>query len=536
MLFKWPPLAGAAATLSFSAVAFMGTTHGVRIPVNIAIRPQPHGVVVSPIAIGVNASAYDRDLQAMALPLLLRRAGVALIRFPGGSLADQYDWQTNTDVVARQPEAVTFNQFVHLVDQAGATAMITVNYGSGAVIGRQTHITGAELAAQWVSYANRVHHDRIRYWEIGNEVYGNGTYGFNWETDDHCHTVNGERVNLTNEPSQTYGCGPLAYAENAKRYIDAMKAADPRITIGIVLTAAGAPNNWPNNVTNTQSPATWNQTVLSTLGSAIGFADIHWYPQNPSSVIPPGPSNAGLLNSTREIPRAVATLRHEFAAWAHDPHLPIMVTETNSVSSNPGHQTLSVVNALFLDQDYLTWLENGVVNVDWWQIHNGLVTTGDNGATNEIGQPISGNARYGDYGLLSNGSCGTTPSGARVCEPPAETPFSSYDGLLMLHHMLQAGDVFLDTVASHSWVQAFAVLNPRLHIVHLLVVNDSPTVADMLHVEMCGYSIRNTASAWVYGPDPTGIKRLVGFDAVRRAMTFLAPYSEMLLTLSHDNP
>ncbi len=40
----------------------------------------------------------------------------------------------------------------------------------------------------------------------------------------------------------------------------------------------------------------------------------------------------------------------------------------------------------------------------------------------------------------------------------------------------------------------------------------------------------------MYGPDPTGIKHLVGTDAVRRAMTFLAPYSEVLLTLSYGNP
>ncbi len=206
-------------------------------------------------------------------------------------------------------------------------AMVTVDYGAGNTIGQRdgSGETGPQIAADWVRYANIQHHYGIKYWEIGSEVHGNGTYGANWEADDHCTT-----------------------------------------------TPTGGP------------------VVLTALGRRSGFADVHWYPQNPSNLTPPGPTDAGLLAGTAQIPAPVSALR----------------TESDSGSSSPGRRTQSVVNALYLEQDYLTWLENGVSNADWWQIHNGIVTSGDNGAG------LAGTADYDDYGVLSDGSCGTVSGGA----------------------------------------------------------------------------------------------------------------------------
>ena len=355
----------------------------------ITVTPAQSLATVPGTAIGINASTYDGSLLDSQVPGLLRGAGISLVRLPGGSESDQYDWKTNTDVIGNYAEAVGFDQFMSVIRKAGAQAMVTVNYGTGDTIGQRdgSAESGAQIAADWVRYANVEHHYGIKYWEIGNEVYGNGTFGADWEADAHCTTTpTGGPVILGSEPGQTYNCGPAAYAANVATYISAMKAVDPHISVGVVLTASGAPNNWPDGVTNpVTSPQSWNQTVLTALrsqppGSQVGFADVHFYPQNPSNITPPGPTDAGLLASSAQIPAAVTALRAEFANWAGNASIPIMITETNSVSSNPGKQTLSVVNALYVEQDYLTWLENGVSNVDWWQIHNGIVTSGDNGA------------------------------------------------------------------------------------------------------------------------------------------------------------
>jgi hypothetical protein len=480
--------AGLAAALAIAgaATATAATPGAGAVPaVQVSVAPGQDLATVPGTAIGINGSTYDAALLDPKVPALLRDAGVSLMRLPGGTESDEYDWKTNKDVISGSTEAVDFGQFMSVVRKAGAQAMVTVDYGTGNTIGQQdgTGETGPQIAADWVRYANVEHHYDVKYWEIGNEVYGNGTYGADWEPDAHCDvSQGGAPVTLGSEPSQTYDCGPATYAANLRQYIAAMKAVDPRIEIGAVLTASGAPNNWPDGVTNpATSPQSWNQTVLQAVGSQLGFADVHWYPQNPSNVTPPGPADAGLLADTQQIPQSVAALRAEFANWAGNAKLPIMITETNSVSSNPGKQTLSVVNALYLEQDYLTWLENGVSNVDWWQVHNGIVTTGDNGAS------LYGSAEYGDYGVLSNGSCGTTPAGTQVCEPAADTPFPAYYGLRVLSRFIQQGDTLVAASSSQSLVQTYAARTPdgRLRV---MVVNDDPANSYSVSLSAPGYA------------------------------------------------
>ncbi|HZY74708.1 MAG TPA: hypothetical protein VFE40_00180, partial [Jatrophihabitantaceae bacterium] len=339
------------ATTAPAAVGAAATAATVSVDAGTSLATVPS------TAIGTNGSVYDAALTDAAVPGLLKSAGTGLIRFPGGTSSDTYNWKTNTDVGNGQTQATDFDEYATLLSQTGAQGMVTVNYGTGDEIGatQSPAETGAQFAADWVRYANVTHHYGIKYWEIGNEIYGNGTYGgTGWEPDKHC--------TASSSPTD---CGPAVYAQNVKAYISAMKAVDPSIVVGVVLTA---PGNWPDGVTNSASPQPWNQTVLSAVGSQIGFADVHWYPQNPSTVTPPGPTDSGLLADTSQIPTMVSGLRSLLGQYSGSTNIPIMITETNSVSSNPGKQTLSVVNALYLEQDYLGWLQNGVSSVDWWQI------------------------------------------------------------------------------------------------------------------------------------------------------------------------
>jgi hypothetical protein len=530
------PLAG---LLAVAATSTASMAAGLPAPADqVTVAPAQSLATVPGTAIGINASTYDGSLLDSQVPGLLRGAGISVVRLPGGSESDQYDWKTNTDVIGNYTEAVDFDQFMSVIHQAGAQAMVTVDYGTGTTIGQQdgSGETGPQIAADWVRYANVEHHYGIKYWEIGNEVYGNGTYGADWEADAHCTTTpTGGPVVLGSEPGQTYNCGPATYAAGVAQYISAMKAVDPRISVGVVLTASGAPNNWPDGVTNpVTSPESWNQTVLSALrsqprgsqppGNTIGFADVHWYPQNPSNVTPPGPTDAGLLAATAQIPAAVSALRAEFADWAGDARLPIMITETNSVSSNPGKQTLSVVNALYLEQDYLTWLDNGVSNVDWWQVHNGIVTSGDNGAA------LAGSASYGDYGVLSDGSCGSTPAGPQVCEPPAETPFPAYYGLQMLSRFIQPGDTLVAASSSQSLVRVFAARASGGQL-RVMIVNDDPANSYGIDLTVPGYRLAPSAPVLFYGQQSAAPATLSG-PAARAAAATAAPYSITTLTLA----
>jgi hypothetical protein len=498
-----PAAWGAPASRS-AATALAATT-----PATVSVNAAQSVATVPATAIGINGSVYDPNLKDAAVPGLLSSAGVKVIRFPGGSESDQYNWKTNTDVLSGAQQATSFDQYATLLGQAGAQGMITVNYGTGDSIGASESPpeTGAQLAADWVRYANITHNYDIKYWEIGNEIYGNGTYGANWETDRHCASGS----NPTN-------CGPAVYAQNVKAYITAMKAVDPTIKIGVVLTA---PGSWPDGVTSAGSPQPWNQTVLSALGSQIDFADVHWYPQNPSTVTPPGPTDAGLLGDTAQISGIVSTLRSQLGQYAGNPNIPISVTETNSVSSNPGKQTVSIVNALYEAQDYLGWLASGVTNIDWWQIHNNLVATGDNGSS------LYGTANYGDYGVLSDATCGTVGS-TQVCEPAADTPFPAYYGLKLLSQFIHPADTLVSATSSQSLVHAYAAKAADGSL-RVLLVNDDPSNSYTVGLSYSGFSPASSApSVATLAPPGTSITTATAGSAVSQT---IAPYSAAMITL-----
>jgi hypothetical protein len=473
--------------------------------------------VLSPIAVGANAAAWDDDLVDAVLPGLLVDAGIQIMRYPGGSTSDNYHWLSNGVDDASQggttPNA-NFDAYMSVAQATGAQAMITVNYGSG---------TPAE-AADWVRYANRGrrhyggpvptypgasatgHTYGIRYWEIGNELYGDGTYGATWE--------------VNHKP-----LGPTTYAQGVVSYGAAMKAVDPSIRIGAVLTA---PGNWPDGQLSDASPVPWNDTVLPIACSALDFVIIHWYPQGPT-----GEADATLLGApetgastpvsyTPSIPSMMASLRSELAQYcgSHARDLQIFVTETNSVSYNPGKQTTSLVNALYLADAIPTWLENGVTNVDCWAIHNGPFD-------GNVDPALYGSFAFGDYGILSVG--GTTANG--VVEPPAETPFPAYYGLQMLSRLgHDGGSRLLDVSSSASLVSAHAVEQTNGDV-HALLINKDPSTPYSVSVAFKGSSVHGVAKVYSYGIGDTSIRK--SFESVHGSSfsITLSPYSVTTVAL-----
>ncbi|HZS78161.1 MAG TPA: cellulose-binding protein [Ktedonobacteraceae bacterium] len=462
-------------------------------------------------AFGINTAAWDSHLLDASVPGMLRQDGVKVMRYPGGSTSDYYHWQSNTTETCSICGTVnandTFDAFMGVVQATGAQAIITVNYGSGT----------PQEAAGWVQYANKGgpgyngpiptypggsstgHNYGIKYWEIGNELYGNGTYGATWEYD-------------------THGLGPATYANNVVSFSQAMKAVDPTIKIGLVLTA---PGNWPDGQTSASSPQPWNDTVLPIACSSVDFVVAHWYAQGPG-----GESDAGLLSapengettsvsSTPSIPSMVSTLRSKINQYcgSHASAVQIMVTETNSVSYNPGKQTVSLVNALFLDDDYMNWLENGVTNVDWWDLHNSIMT-----GTNDS-PSLYGTADYGDYGVLSSGE-----SSNGVSEPPADTPFPTYYGLQMLHKFADAGDQMLGASSNQSLIAVYAVKRADGSIA-VLFINKDPSTTYAVTLSWTGFKPAPNPVAYFYGENSTSISRIREPGIVPDYLQVLPPYS-----------
>jgi Cellulose binding domain/Fibronectin type III domain len=401
-------------------------------PVAVTVNARAGLATVPGTALGVNDAVWDSQLGTPATSDLLRSAGVRMMRYPGGSYGDIYHWQDNSAPGGYVAPGTDFDTFMGSVQRVGAQPMLIANYGTG---------SPAE-AAGWVRYANVTKGYAAKYWEIGNENYGNGHYGADWEADNHADK------------------SPTAYANGVVAFADAMKAVDPTIKIGAVLTT---PANWPDAVVGGGDSGSWNQTVLAIAGSKIDFVDLHWYPG--------GGTAAEALAKPAQITDAVYLVRRQIAqyAGAYAARIGISLTETNvgvGQDTQPG--------ALFLADAYSGLLENGVFTVTWWNVHNGIGTV----------STVAGQTDYNDFGMLSSGTCagdGTT------CEPPLNTPFAPYFGLSMMNAFAHPGDQFIRAGTDQPLVTAHAVRRPNGDLA-VLLVNKDPDNPYPVSIGYAGYT------------------------------------------------
>ena len=427
-------LAATAAAALAAGVALLAvdlpSAHADTTPVTVTVNARAGLATVPSTALGINDAVWDSQLGTNETSDLLKAAGVRVMRYPGGSYGDIYHWQTNTAPGGFVAANTDFDTFMGSVQRVGAQPMIIANYGTG---------TPAEAAA-WVQYANVTKGYGAKYWEIGNENYGNGLYGANWEADNHA------------DKSAT------AYANAVVAYSNAMKAVDPTVKIGAVLTM---PANWPDGITAGGDPGSWNQTVLSLAGSKIDFVDLHWYPG--------GSSAADSLTKPSQLNDALYVVKQQIAKYAGGANLGISLTETNvgvGENTQPG--------ALYLADAYSGLLENGVFTVTWWDTHNGMGNV----------STVAGQTDYGDFGMFSSGNCNSDGS---VCEPAFNTPFAPYYGLSMMNTFAHAGDQFLKAGTNQSLVTAHAVRRANGDLA-VLLVNKDPDNAYPVSINYAGFA------------------------------------------------
>jgi hypothetical protein len=415
--------------------------------------------------IGVNDAVWDNQLGTTAISDLLKSAGVQMMRYPGGSYGDIYHWRDNTAPGGFVAPNTDFNTFMGSVQRVGAQPIIITNYGTGS----------PEEAAAWVQYANVEKGFGAKYWEIGNEIYGNGHYGATWEADDHADKT------------------PTGYASGVVAFSDAMKAVDPTIKVGAVLTM---PANWPDGLVGGGDAGTWNQTVLSIAGSKIDFVDLHWYPGN---------TNAGdVLAKPNLIPDSVYLVRQQIArfAGANAPNIGIALTETNSVvgvNTQPG--------ALYFADLTAGLLEQGVFTVDWWDVHNGPTAV----------STIAGQTDFADMGLFSSAGC---VSGG--CEPALNTPFAPYYSLGMLSTFAHPGDQMIRAGSDQPLVTAHAVRRANGDVA-VLLVNKDPDSARPVTIRYAG--LAPTADTPSVSTFTNGASAIATAQSGTATSQILPPYS-----------
>jgi alpha-N-arabinofuranosidase len=174
-----------------------------------------------------------------------------VVRWPGGCFADGYHWLDGVgpkekrpvryDLAwgAEEPNQFGTDEFIAFCREVGADPYICTNAGTGTT----------EEAARWVEYCNRKGNSvyaskraenghtkpfNVRYWGIGNEVYGE------WEIGQ---------------------MDARDYAKTAVEFAKLMRRVDPTIK----LVAVGCDND------------EWNYEVLKTAGEHVDYISLHRY-------------------------------------------------------------------------------------------------------------------------------------------------------------------------------------------------------------------------------------------------------------------
>jgi len=302
-------------------------------------------------AIGSNLAIWF-DVTPLSATTSMKQLGAKLLRWPGGSASDQYHWQSHSGCNGQyvDPKA-TFDNFIAGVVKPGSYDLaITLNYGSNSAC---TGGGDPSEAAAWVAHAKSLGLTGL-HWTVGNEEYGN------WEYD--LHTAPHDPTTYANAVNGTSGYYALA------------KAQDQTAQVGVVVEGIAA----------------WDTKVLA--NAPYDFVEVHYYAQNPGNeddtkLLTQGPANLTTL---------IKTVQSELNA-AGKPNTPIYLGEFNSVSSNPGKQSVSIVNGLYAGMAIGELLNDGVPMATWWQgIGAGCSAGGNNSAS------LYGWQSFGSYGQMAD--------------------------------------------------------------------------------------------------------------------------------------
>ena len=300
-------------------------------------------------------------------------SGTTLLRMPGGSWSNAYDWagcEVGDDercfwTWAARPSdfasflratgiegswTVSFNDTAQAA--AAAVAFFNGEVGDDTAIGVDRDGVDWGTVGRWAELraaGGNPDPVRIELWEVGNEIYGatqaagGGCAPFGWEdvwTCDGTEYVEGDDDHD----------GYLAFR-------DAMLSVDPAITVGAV--GVGDPSGWNR----------FGEKVIEGAGDDLDLYVVHEYGFDRS------PSAERAIRRPATLwPDLLADVR---AALGDD--VPIAVTEYNLVSFEAGDTEATMteaMSALFVADSIGRFAQAGVAIANQWNLANGVTSSG----------------------------------------------------------------------------------------------------------------------------------------------------------------
>lgn len=523
------PITSTKPALAVGALAYLFLCcNTLQAQVNVQVNA---GIVLASLpstgGIGLHTSVYANQFGNTVVPTRIAESGVELLRYPGGSYADIYHWTNHTATGGYAASQSHFGRFVQIMDQAGTRGMVTVNYGSSH---QYTRGGQPKEAAAWVAYANgnaslfgtanditigvddegnnwrtvgywarlrtlsatqntdnqydllAIDRDQpigIKYWEIGNELNGNGFYSdlnanWNWERDLHAPSgaVRGNNPALS----------PTAYGTNFNAFAAAMKAVDPTIKVGATLAGLNGVGDVADQTRN------WDRNVLTTAGANMDFAVLHWYPDSNNNI-------STVLNATDDLPAWLQTTRNRINTYVgagEADRIELHMTEIGyfGTLANP------VIDGVYAANTYATALAENVKSVHWLE--------------------LSKNSFLGDAA--------------------AQTRGPAYYGIQVFSHIAETGAEFVDTTSSNGNVEVHSTRLPDGRV-GLLIANLNSSGTSNVNVNITGATLATSGATWFYGVNQTTPLQTMLSSGLGNTFAVNVPFQSILaVVVDADSP
>lgn len=304
-----------------------------------------------------------------------------ILRFPAGSGSDAYFWNCDlnkppADAPVQLKKAdgtyetanlytygktanswqATVDDYYSVLQQTHSEGLITVNYGYARYgTGPNPVAAAAHLAADWVRYDN----GRTKYWEIGNECFGDWEWGYRID------------VNANKDGQPEYLTGKL-YGQHFKVFADSMRKAAAEkgktIYIGAVMYDSAPAAYLP------ATTKTWNTTMIPEAGNTPDFYIAHNYftPYNENS------SATTVLNAALTVPGQLMSFIKEEITKNGGTLKPVILSEWN-MWARDSYQQVSNTSGTFAVIVQAEALKNKFGLAARWDLYNGWANGNDHG-------------------------------------------------------------------------------------------------------------------------------------------------------------
>jgi len=302
----------------------------------------------------------------------MKNLSMGVVRGPGGSLSDIYFWDRNinqrpTDIpnmlygqtstfdpwygkrLLSETWRSDIDTFYSILKITGNTGLLTANYGYARYGTSSNPVSqAAHYAANWVRYDN----GRSKFWEIGNENFGNWEAGYQID----------QSLNKDGQPQTISGD---LYGKHCLVFIDSMKNAAQKIGTDIKIGVVTAESSTTSN--------SWNSQLFAQVGDKADFYVIHSYytPYNQNSTV------ETILNSSPSTGDYITYVRNGLTT-AGKPQKPIALDEWN-IFAIGSKQQISYINGIQASLMLGQVIKQKIGLACRWDLANGYSNGDDHG-------------------------------------------------------------------------------------------------------------------------------------------------------------